>query len=100
MLLDGVDGKEDDIYDGKYQLDPANVQPLRDRKKISDVWPELPSDGQLHVCVSLPTSMGSPTLWNTTREYFVRLFAPARLRTSDERSYQLHRVNPLPSDGV
>ena len=62
MLLSGVDGKEDDICDGKYQLDPADVQPLRDRKENSDVWPELPSDGRLHVYVSLPTSMGGPTL--------------------------------------
>ena len=74
MPLDGVDGKEDDIYKGEYRLDPANVQPLRDRKYIFDVWPELPSDGQLHVYVSVPTSMGSTTLSDTTGEYFIRLF--------------------------
>lgn len=74
VSLDGVDGKEDEIYNGEYRLDPANVHPLRHRQKILDVWPELPSDGRLHVYVSVPTSMGNTTL--SDGEYFIHLFAP------------------------
>ena len=50
-------GIRDDICAGQYRLNlNTNDQPLRDRKKVSDVWPQLPSDAdsQLHIYVSVP----------------------------------------------
>jgi len=70
-------GIEEDIYAGKYRLNTAHEQPLRDIKHISEVWPQPPSEDQLHVYVTLPANMGSPTPVGTTGEYFIRLFTPA-----------------------
>jgi len=50
---------------GQYQLN-TNDQPLRNIQTISDVWPQSPPKGRLHVYVSV----------DTTGEYFIRLFAP------------------------
>ena len=69
-------GIEDDIYSGKYRFNTANEQPLRDTKKLSQVWPQPPSEDQLHVYVTLPANMGRPTPVDTTGEYFIRLFTP------------------------
>ena len=71
------DGIVDDIYAGKYRFSTANQQPLQDIKDISEVWPQPPSDDQLHVYVTLPANMGSPTPVDTIDEYFIRLFTPA-----------------------
>jgi len=56
------DGIVDAICHGKYQFN-TNDQPLWDTRKISDVWPQPPSDDplQLHAYVSLPTNVVSPT---------------------------------------
>ena len=63
-------GIKDAVCAGKYQLN-INDQPLWNWEKIADVWPWLPSEGQLHICVSLPANMGSPTLVDTTGASYV-----------------------------
>ena len=65
-------GIEDDIYAGKYRFNTVNEQPLRDTKKLSQVWPQPPSEDQLHVYVTLPgtsyVSLARPRhLTNTAR---------------------------------
>jgi hypothetical protein len=52
---------------GKRQLTPKG-EPLRNRKKISDLWPQLPSEGWLQVYVRVESTAGG--------EHFIRLFAP------------------------
>ncbi len=58
-------GTAKDISAGKYRFE-TNDQPLLDMDTISDVWPQMPPKGRLHVYVSV----------DTTGEYFIRLFAP------------------------
>jgi len=45
---------------GKYQFNLEGKRPLGDMKRISNVWPELPSDDHLHIYVTL--GMDSPFL--------------------------------------
>ena len=72
-------GIADDIYAGKYQFQ-TNDQPLWDMQRISDVWPQSLADGQIHVHVSVDTTGDVPL---------------PRLRTSNEHSYQVYRMDPL-----
>jgi hypothetical protein len=83
---------EDDIYNGKYRFDTADKQPLRPSKIISQVWPQLPSEDQLHIYVTVPKpDIGSPALVDAG-EYFLYLFvAPSHLRISDERHLKVDR---------
>src|SRR5712671_5393802 len=67
---------EDSITEGQYRPNVNN--PLLARKRISDVWPAQPPDDHLHVFVSLPSGMGSPTLAYDGGECFIRLFALAQ----------------------
>ena len=52
------------------------MQLLPDMKKISDVWPILPSEYHLHIYVTL--GMGSPGPLQGVGEYFMRLFVPTQ----------------------
>ena len=53
------------IRAGQRQLSTTD-EPLRNVQNISDVWPQLPPKGRLHVSVRV----------DPTGEYFIRLFAP------------------------
>ena len=55
-----------------------NDQSLDAMETISDVWPAQPPNKHLHVFVSLPSGMGSPTLAYDGGECFIRLFALAQ----------------------
>jgi hypothetical protein len=61
ILQVGVDLQviEDYIRLGTYQPD-LNDQSLYTGYIISDVWPQQPPKGQLHIFVSLPIEKGSP----------------------------------------
>jgi len=65
LLHPQVDADFDDVEQiisaGQYRPN-ANNQPLQTRREISDVWPEKPDCDRLHVFVSLPDGVGSPTL--------------------------------------
>ena len=67
---------EDEIDWRKYHFSTQNKQPLGVRKRISDVWPELPSDDHLRIYVTL--GVGSPPLLPGFGEYFMRLFVPTQ----------------------
>ena len=73
MYSDETDGG---IDWAKYRFSTDGKQPLRDMKRISNVWPELPSDDHLHIYVTL--GMGSPNLLQGVGEYFMRLFVPTQ----------------------
>jgi hypothetical protein len=74
-----VDSKaiRDQIITGQYRPD-LNDEPLFAMDRISDVWPQGPPKDSLHVFVSLPAGMGTPTLVDNGGECFVRLFSPAQ----------------------
>ena len=70
-------GIREAILKGEYQFKPArDQQPLWAEHTISDTWPLQPPRGQLHVYVTLPANMGSPTLPGTAGEYFMCFFYP------------------------
>jgi hypothetical protein len=74
---------QDKIKRGEYRPNANDQpQPLRTVKiitsPISDVWPEPPPHGHLHIFVSVPGGVGSPTLVNAGDECFIRLFALAQ----------------------
>ena len=50
----------DAIKSGSHYPFNTNKQPLEDTQRISDVWPQHPSDGQLHVYVCVATSTHHP----------------------------------------
>jgi len=62
---------------GRYKLDDPNQRPLWPDLNISDVWPEAPHKGRLHLFVGRPAGMGSPTLVQMG-VYFLRFFALAQ----------------------
>ena len=70
-------GTEDAIHKGDYRFKTTDDQLLWETKRISDIWPQLPSDRQLHIYVTLSASagMGSPTFSDVAGEYFMRFFA-------------------------
>jgi hypothetical protein len=70
----------DHIKAGKYRpdLNDENDESLFEADTIADVWPGEPPVKHLHVFVSLPSGMGSPTLIDHGGECFLRLFAPAQ----------------------
>jgi hypothetical protein len=49
---------------------------LRPREKISEVWPESPSNSQLHIFVNLSGGVGSPNLV-FVGECFIRPLCPS-----------------------
>ena len=51
-----------------------NQQPLWEEHTISDMWLLGPPHDHLHVYITLPANMGSPTLGGLTGEYFICLF--------------------------
>ena len=67
-----LNGTLDDIEGGRYQFETNGKKPLRFTDKISDLWPQPPSDEplqlQLHIYISLP---------RPAREYS-HLVAPAQ----------------------
>lgn len=72
-------GIRDAIQEAKYRFKPTDGQkPLWNEESISDIWPQFPSRGQLHVYVTLPANVGSSKFLDTTSEYFMRLFTPAQ----------------------
>ena len=63
-----------DIHNGQYEFDTIGEKPLPETAKLSSVWQRpWPSDSddqpQLHVYITLPAEMGSPSLSDTTGEY-------------------------------
>ncbi|KAF8490351.1 hypothetical protein F5888DRAFT_1129431 [Russula emetica] len=79
-----LDAVENKMMRGEYRPDANDQpQPLRTVKttisSISEVWPEPPPHGHLHVFVGLPGGAGSPTFVNRGGECFIRLFALARI---------------------
>ena len=79
MDLVGID---DDIYDSNYRFNTANKQPLRSTRKLFQVWPQSPSEDQLHIYVTLPANMGSPILVDAVGKYSMRLFVPSEYLTN------------------
>ena len=72
-------GIRDAIQEAKYRFKPTDGQkPLWDEETISEIWHRSPSRGQLHVYVTLPANMRSSIFFDTTSEYFMRLFTPAQ----------------------
>ena len=72
-----------DIHIGQYEFDTIGEGPLLETAKLSSVWQRpWPSDSddqpQLHVYITLPAEMGSPTLVNSIGEYLIRHFASAQ----------------------
>lgn len=59
----------------RFDTDNKNNQPLWDLNDISHVWPEPPFKGQLHIYITLRTSMGSSTLFQGVGESVIRPFA-------------------------
>jgi hypothetical protein len=65
----------DEVLNGKYQPDEQQLL-ANAMSPISELWPEPPLNGYLHIYVSLPV-VGSPIV-NVGGECFIPLFALAR----------------------
>jgi hypothetical protein len=79
-----LNGIQDAISNGEYRFKAADGEkPLPVAAKLSSVWQRpWPSDSddhpQLHVYVTLPADMGSPTLFQVPSEYFIHRFVSAQ----------------------
>jgi len=67
-----------DLIDAGRYRPTVNNQPLEAIDTISDVWPEQPPNKHLHIFVSLPAGVGSPTLLYDGSVCFIRRLAPAQ----------------------
>jgi hypothetical protein len=79
------EGIHDAISDGEYRFKAAEGEkPLPATAKLSSVWQRpWPSDSddhpQLHVYVTLPANMSSPTLVQGIGKYFIHRFVSAQV---------------------
>jgi hypothetical protein len=65
---------KEEIKNGRYRPSPDGRE-LDTMETISDLWPEAPPHGYVHIFVTLPSVQGSPTM---VGECFIRLFALAQ----------------------
>lgn len=67
------------IHAGTYRPDTNGEPPLEAIDTISQVWPQKPSNKNLHVFVTILRRISRPTLSDTVGQYVIRLFVPAQV---------------------
>jgi len=79
-----LDDVEQKAFDGQQYHPNAGSRRLRSHELISNIWPEKPPQGRLHVLVHVATGMGNQALPASNSEYFISLLP--QLRISDKRA--------------